>query len=508
MGAGELSPVCGSFQSYPLGHSINGSPHSVCVSLPTMADVIGYEEKDPRVLETFMAAYPRFFRNPLVGRLAGALAGEGGMQPGDPLLPDRSSAEDLCAFLGMKPDIARPAGKAWTVPLPESPELRKRAGAFLQHTGGSLSSREAEALLAARGLLDPFLEERAPGSAESHRETIRQHLHDAFGTVSVHDIHLFRSGMNAFYAGFRALQSVQLARGRDLWIQLGWLYVDTTRVLECFAPEGSPPLTVIPVLDLAELKEVLTDNRHRVAGIVTEVPTNPLLQTPDLEQLRSLADRCQAGLILDPTLASPHNIEILEYADLVVNSLTKYAAIEGDVMMGALILNARSRFHADLVPLVTAWGSSPGPGDLARLAAEIGDCGASMAVLNRNAAAVAAFLEGDPRVRQVYWAESAESRYHYNWLKHRLAGPGGILSFVPERPLAAFYDASRLVKSPSFGTRFSMMCPFLYLAHYDLAGHEAGRARLRASGLEPDLVRLSVGLEPAEAILAELDRTL
>jgi cystathionine gamma-synthase len=58
----------------------------------------------------------------------------------------------------------------------------------------------------------------------------------------------------------------------------------------------------------------------------------------------------------------------------------------------------------------------------------------------------------------------------------------------------------RLVKGPSFGVRFSLACPFLYLAHYDLVSTGQGRRQLRGHGLEPDLVRLSVGAEPLEAI--------
>ena len=94
-----------------------------------------------------------------------------------------------------------------------------------------------------------------------------------------------------------------------------------------------------------DLKTVLSEQGSRVAGIVTEIPTNPLVQTPDLDKLRSLADKAKAALILDPTLVSPHNVNILPYSDLHINSLTKYAASEADVMMGALALNPNSRFY-------------------------------------------------------------------------------------------------------------------------------------------------------------------
>lgn len=70
--------------------------------------------------------------------------------------------------------------------------------------------------------------------------------------------------------------------------------------------------------------------------------------------------------------------------------------------------------------------------------------------------------------------------------------------------LAEFYDRARVVKGPSFGTGYTMMCPFLYLAHYDLVSTPQGRAHLQARGLNPELIRLSVGAEPVDEIIDAL----
>jgi cystathionine gamma-synthase len=496
------------FQSYPLGDPVNGSPHSVCVSLPTMADVIGYEEKDPRVLEAFTAGYPRFFRNPLISRLSILWEKEGCMLADDPLLPTEAAAIDMCAFLRINEHSIAPVGQFWTVRLREDPRLRAEARAFLQHTGCGLSSREAEDALERWHGIKGFPEERLQDSPHANRNRIRSQLHHIYGTASERDIHIFRSGMNAFYAGFRAVQSVQLDRGRDVWIQLGWLYVDTSRILERFALPGARPVQVYSILDFTELRDVLAAEGHRVAGIVTEVPTNPLVQTPDLRVLRDLADKYKAALILDPTLVSPHNVNVLSFADVHINSLTKYAASEADVMMGALALNANSRFYDDLLPLVDVFGTVPSSGDLARMAIQIQHYPETIKSINAATLKVAAFLESHSCVESVYWARSQPSAYNYNWLQHLEAGPGGIITFTVRKPLAEFYDPSRIVKSPSFGARFTMMCPFMYLAHYDLVKTPEGRAMLKSQGVDPDLIRLSVGLEPVDAIIEELDRTL
>lgn len=473
-----------------------------------MADVMAYEQGETRVLDTFKAGYPRFFRNPLLQALATRLSHEGLAGAADPLLPTRETAIDLCRFLDVGESSIREGPGCWSVRLSRPGEQAPRAKAYLQHTGNSLSSREAEAILATCYDHPRFTETRASGDAQSHEDAIRNHLHSVYGTASPSEIRLYRSGMNAFYAGYRALQAIQARRGRDLWIQLGWLYVDTTRVLEVFNAADTPPIQLQQVLDLTELKQCLADEGHRVAGIVTEVPTNPLVHTPDLEQLRQLADRYKAGLILDPTLVSPHNVNILEYADLHINSLTKYAAAEADVMMGALALNPGSRFYDDLLVELEGKGSAPGAGDLARMAAQITRYDENIRRINASTLEVVDFLEGHPGVREVHWARRQPSGWNYNWIQHREAGPGGIITLFLKRPLQAFYDPSRLVKSPSFGARFTMMCPFLYLAHYDLVSTSEGRAKLTAQGLDPDLVRLSIGLEDPTEIMAALEETL
>jgi cystathionine gamma-synthase len=496
------------FKSYPLGDPVNGSPHSVCVSLPTMADVIGYEEKDPKILSAFAAGYPRFFLNPLINELSLRLEKEGCMLAADPLVPTEAVARDLSHFLGLNNHSTAPIESVWTVRLQDDPVLKKEARAFLQHTGGGLSSREAEHFLETWFGVPEFKEERAAATPEENATAIRAHLHSVYGSAAESDIKLFRSGMNAFYTGFRALQSIQMDRGRDIWIQLGWLYVDTARILERFSLPNADPIQVYEVMDLSALKDVLAQHGHRVAGIVTEVPTNPLVQTPDVEALRELADKYKVALVLDPTLVSPHNLNVLKYADVHINSLTKYAASEADVMMGALALNADSPFYDDLLPVIEAFGTAPSDGDLARMAYQIVNYPDTIRRINASTGQVAEFLQGHPNVESIYWAHNQPAAYNYNWLQHMEAGPGGIISFSLKKPLAGFYDPSRIVKSPSFGARFTMMCPFMYLAHYDMVKTTKGRATLNQLGVNPDLIRLSVGMEPVEAIIAELDRTL
>ena len=75
-------------------------------------------------------------------------------------------------------------------------------------------------------------------------------------------------------------------------------------------------------------------------------------------------------------------------------------------------------------------------------------------------------------------------------------------------PLESFYDRLRLPKGPSFGMRTTLICPFMYLAHYDLVKTPEGRAELAANGLDPDMLRLCVGTEPADEIIGALAEAL
>ena len=83
-----------------------------------------------------------------------------------------------------------------------------------------------------------------------------------------------------------------------------------------------------------------------------------------------------------------------------------------------------------------------------------------------------------------------------------------MFSFTLKQPLADFYDRFRLLKSPSFGTAFTMLCPYMYLAHYDQVSRPEGRGELKRLGLDPDLVRVSVGTEDTDSLIAAFEEAL
>jgi cystathionine gamma-synthase len=499
------------FAPIPLGQRIPASIHAVSCSLPTMHDVRGYEEKDPGVMRHLTSGYPRFVVHPFLERLSQDLVEKHGLQGRKLWLTSSAGmakelAAHLTAQLGATPVVPFHADGLHGVAHPESPELAARAKTFLQNVGGFLSSRAAEDELVRRGLL-PAAQPEALFGGDATAE-VKRHLRPAFPAAGDADLLLAGCGMNAIYATFRAVSELQAARGRTIWVQLGWLYLDTIAILKKFTATPEDYVYVRDVFDQAALARLFAECGDRIAGIITEVPTNPLIQTPDLPMLAALARRHGALVVLDPSVTSAFNLEVLPHADVVVTSLTKYTASDGDLTSGLAVVNPdgpdagflRRRIAAKLEPVY--------PRELARLAAQIGQTGSVLARIHASVPRIAAFLGGHAGVKEVFWALHPASRENYLQVARSPEAVGSMISFSLRGPLEKFYNRLRLPKGPSFGMKTTLICPFMYLAHYDLVTTPAGRAELTRNGIDPDLLRLSVGIEPAEDIIAALAEAL
>src|SRR5690606_5495132 len=135
--------------------------------------------------------------------------------------------------------------------------------------------------------------------------------------------------------------------------------------------------------------------------------------------------------------------------------------------------------------------------DAARLAIEIADTPAVLARLHASVPRIVDFLATHPGIKDVYWSLHPASRDNYLRLARSPDAVGSMITFTLKGSLEKFYDRLRLPKGPSFGMKTTLICPFMFLAHYDLVTTPAGRAELAASGLDPNLLRLSIGIEPA-----------
>ena len=471
------------------------SAHAVSVSLPRLDDLIAYEEQRPEILERVRSGYPRFHIHPFVAQLRLHANEALGLGAKDSIVvASEEAGRRMCAYAGIAPSL-QAFRDVWIVELPEDADAARRARSFVQHTGSGVSSRRAEDLLITEGLV-----------AERHREEIdeegaavvRSVLAGAYGATPAH-VHLGSFGMSAVNAVYRTIP--RLFEDRAEWIQFGWLFMDTIETIRKFPPLDAENHAIHSPLRIEELEELLDARRGRIAAVMTETPSNPLMQTADLARVRELCDRHGCALVIDATLGTPFNVDVLPYADVVIESLTKYASGSADLMLGAVIVNPASRFAGELQARLPAELDPPYWRDAARLARRIRGYGERMQRVNANTMALADFFASRPSVKRVRWAYQSESRRNFERIHRRPQSPGGILSLELAVPLAGVYDRLELAKGPSLGAEFTLVGPYLYHAHYGLVSTDEGRRYLTSTGLDPNLLRVSAGVEETQDLI-------
>jgi len=368
-------------QQIPLGATVPPSPHAVCTSLPTMADVIAYEEKEPATMAAVKQGYPRFLQHSFIEDAMRVAVGRhdlGGRAVY--AVVSARSAYAMAEFVGAENHAILPEGDFILVHFPVEPELHQRARAFLQHTGVSISSRQAEDYLAAHDTgWQVQAEALFNGDAQAHVAVALQQYLDTGS------LWLTNSGMNACYAAISAVRKIQAQRGRHRFLQLGWLYLDTQRILEKLNGEPDALIVQTDVFNREALEQIFRVHGAELAAVVTELPTNPLVQTPDFEHLSALCRKYGVLRIVDPSVAGIANVDILPQGDVLVTSLTKYAAWRGDVMIGAVAVNEEAPFAGELTGELAQHVEPPYPRDLARLAEQIDNMPEVVAVQNENA---------------------------------------------------------------------------------------------------------------------------
>ena len=472
-----------------MGQALPDSPHACSVALPTWDSVIGYEEKRDKVLRRLRSGYPRFVRSPWVERLVGAARGELCGEGDDVLvLPTRASAQRAQRYLEPKAGVAlRVAGFHGLQALVLPSRVATMAWDYWRYSGEIVSSRQAADALGS-GL-----------RTEGKTHLVRRRM-AALGAGEVTGLHVFASGMAGINAVLRALPGM---RNGLKTLQVEFPYVDCLKVQEMF---GSG----VVFLNEAEgesFEEALQRIRAgEFAGVFTEVPSNPMLRTADIVRM---AEACREGgvpLVIDDSAAGPLNLAVIEHADVVTTSLTKWASGRGDVMGGLASVRPGSVFAADMNAALAVDAEESAPlyvADAEVLLDNLRGLKRRMAAVNRNGLALAEFLAGHPAVARV-WHPSRVNRERYERVRARDGGYGGLLSLELVQPKKApkVYDALEVSKGPGFGAEFTLACPYTQLAHY----HELEWAE--GCGVSPHLIRVSCGVEPVERLLAAFDKAL
>ncbi|KAF5559275.1 cystathionine gamma-synthase [Fusarium napiforme] len=301
------------------------------------------------------------------------------------------------------------------------------------------------------------------------------------------DVYLYPAGMNAIFNAHRALLH---AREPAQSINFGFPYVDTLKILQKFGP-GCLFYGHASAEDLDNL-EARLKNGERFLGLFCEFPGNPLLTCPDLTRIRKLADEYDFAVVVDETIGTFANINVLPVADVVVSSLTKIFSGDSNVMGGGLVLNPDSKYYRTLKATMNEiYEDNYWPEDVIFMERNSRDFESRVVRINANSDAICEVLRTHPLVKSIYYPKYNDSKSHYEKVRLPDGGYGGLLSVVFQQKEHAqtFFDALPLAKGPSLGTNFTLASPYVLLAHYqELEWAEQ-------FGVDPYLVRVSVGLE-------------
>lgn len=308
----------------------------------------------------------------------------------------------------------------------------------------------------------------------------------------------------AFASGMAATSAVlSLLQSGDHVVACDDLYGGTYRIFERVLRKTGLAFDYVPARDTAAYEAAI---RPETKMIWIETPTNPLLTLVDLEGVGEIARRHGLTLVVDNTFASPYLQQPLNLgAHVVVHSTTKYINGHSDIVGGAVLTSDEEMYQA-VKFYQNAAGGVPSPFDAWLTLRGVKTLAVRMRQHGENAQRVAEFLEGHPRVRKVYYPGLASHPDH-ELASRQMRNYGGMVSFDFEGSRAdvdAFVRRLRVFAlAESLGGVESLCCHPASMTHGSIPAAERERR-----GVTETLLRLSVGIEDASDLIADLDQAL
>jgi cystathionine gamma-lyase len=308
----------------------------------------------------------------------------------------------------------------------------------------------------------------------------------------------FSSGMAATDCVLRLLKpGDEVVTGDDLY---GGSYRIFTKVYEQYG-------ITFKFVNTSEVKEVALAISDKTALIWIETPTNPTLKLADIEAIGKVAKAANVLYVVDNTFASPYLQNPLDLgADIVMHSATKYINGHSDVVMGALVLNDDD-LYKQLWFYYNAVGGTPGPQDSFLALRGIKTLHLRMEAHCANGRKIAAYLQNHPKIETIYWPGFDDHPGH-SIAKKQMRDFGGMISIVlKDADLQETFRISSRFKvftlAESLGGVESLINHPATMTH----GSIPKEAREKV-GVVDNLLRLSVGIEDAEDLIADLKQAL
>ncbi|MFT4093323.1 MAG: cystathionine gamma-synthase [Niabella sp.] len=309
----------------------------------------------------------------------------------------------------------------------------------------------------------------------------------------------------AFSSGVAATDAVmRLLKPGDEVIASNDMYGGTYRLFsKLWAPFGIQ-FNYIDTTQTENIKKAITGNTKL---IWIETPTNPLMNITDIAAVAAVSGNAGTLLVVDNTFASPYLQNPLDMgADIVMHSATKYLGGHSDVIMGALMMN-NSELREKLFFIQKSSGAVPGPFDCFLVLRGIKTLHVRMQRHCENGRKIAAYLAGHPKVKKVYWS-GFETNPGYAVAKKQMRGFGGMMSFeLKDEASAAAVNVLKGTKiialAESLGGVESLINHPATMTHASVPREE----RIK-NGLSDSLIRLSIGIEDADDLIADLQQAI
>jgi cystathionine beta-lyase/cystathionine gamma-synthase len=309
----------------------------------------------------------------------------------------------------------------------------------------------------------------------------------------------------AFASGMAAIDAViKLLNPGDEVISTNDLYGGTYRIFTKIFTQYGIKFHFVPMGDIAAVEQHINT---KTKLLWVETPTNPLMQVIDIKAMATLAKANKLLLAVDNTFASPYLQRPLEFgADIVMHSATKYLGGHSDVVLGSLVVQD-TELADRLAFIQNASGAVPGPMDAFLVLRGIKTLHVRMQRHCENGRLVAEFLENRPDVDRVYWPGFAHHPNH-DVAKAQMDDFGGMISFV--------HKDNSLEKAVSIVSALNVFTLAESLGGVEsLAGHPASmthasipREAREKTGVTDGLIRLSVGIEDSDDLIADLKQAL
>ena len=309
----------------------------------------------------------------------------------------------------------------------------------------------------------------------------------------------------AFSSGLAATDCILRSfKAGDEVIAMDDLYGGTYRMFTRIYKESGIKFHFVDMTDVAKLKSLINENTKLVW---VETPTNPLMKLADIQEISKITKEHKIWLAVDNTFATPYLQKPLDLgADIVMHSATKYLGGHSDVIAGALIVKDEA-LGEQLHFQQFATGATLGPMDSFLVLRGIKTLSLRVQRHCENGEKVVEYLSSHPKIKTVYYPGLPSHPFH-EIAKKQMKAFGGMVSFTfvsgkKEDSISFLEKLKVFTLAESLGGVESLA------NHPALMTHASIPADKRAEvGITDDLVRLSVGIEDAEDLIADLEQAL